>query len=165
MAPISRPVLVPLMVSVPFARVPVITKVTGSGLGMAIGTTTLDGTEATDQPAPLSARTVKVYAVPGVSPDTSHDVTAARQICRPGEDSTRYCVIGKLPDALGASHTTRAAAASAVAVTARGSEAGTGGGGGGEGGGGEHVPLLAKRDSTGAPSFNAGQRFQTRFAS
>ena len=70
------------------SREPVMTII---DLSAARGTTTFDGTDAADQPAPVNAFTVKVYAVPFVRLATSHVSAGAvtRQVRPPGEEVTR----------------------------------------------------------------------------
>lgn len=55
----------------------------------AIGVTAFDGSDDADQPAPVNAFTVKVYAVPFDNPPTEHDKEAVRHVRPPGEDVTR----------------------------------------------------------------------------
>ena len=61
------------------------------GLTGATGVTAFDGSDAADQPAPVSAFTVKVYAVPFDKPATSQASagTGTRQVRPPGDDVTR----------------------------------------------------------------------------
>ena len=58
--------------------------------GVALGVTAFDGPDEAPQPAPFNARTVNVYAVPLVRPDTVHVSagTATRHERPPGADVT-----------------------------------------------------------------------------
>jgi hypothetical protein len=107
------------------SRDPVITT---DGRGAASGVTSFDGSDAGDQPAPVNARTVKVYAVALTKPSTVHvSVGAAtKQVRPPGDDVTWYVEIGYDPDDAGAAHATIADPSPATAVTTRGGDAGTG---------------------------------------
>ena len=57
-------------------------------LGAAVGVTAFDGADGTDQPAPFSACTVKVYAVPFDRPATVHVSAAVKHVRPPGEETT-----------------------------------------------------------------------------
>ena len=83
--PMQKPVVVPLTAIRPPSRDPVIVI---DGRTGAAGVTAFDGAEAADQPAPVRARTVKVYAVPLVRPATVQDSDAVRQVRPPGEETT-----------------------------------------------------------------------------
>jgi hypothetical protein len=72
--PMPKPVVVPEISIRSPERAPVMTT---DGRGAATGVTVLDGAEDTDQPAPVSAFTVKVYAVPFVRPVTSQESAGA----------------------------------------------------------------------------------------
>ena len=83
--PMPKPVVVPLTAIRSPSREPVIVI---DGLGAATGVTAFDGSEAADQPAPVNAFTVKVYAVPFDKPPTEHDSEAVKHVRPPGEDVT-----------------------------------------------------------------------------
>ena len=86
-APMPKPVVDPdTSIRLP-SRDPVMTI---DGPADARGTTTFDGSDDADQPAPVSAFTVKVYAVPFVNPPIEHARTGAatRQVRLPGDDVT-----------------------------------------------------------------------------
>jgi len=87
-----------------------------------MGVTAFDGAEAPDQPAPLSALTVKVYAVPFVSPETVQESAEVRHIRPPGEELTWYVDTGKEPADSGAAQETAAEPSSGAAVTTVGAE-------------------------------------------
>lgn len=73
------------MISRP-SRAPVITI---DGFSGAAGVTALEGSDATDHPAPESAFTVKVYAVPFDRPSTVQVRVDVMHVPPPGEDVTR----------------------------------------------------------------------------
>ncbi len=127
--PKPKPVVEPVTTIRLPSREPLMTTV---DRGAATGVTVLDGSEEADQPAPVSALTVKVYAVPFDRPETSHDIDGAvtRQVRPPGEEATWYVDTGKEPAEGGAVHETRAEALPATALTSRGASEGIGGGGG-----------------------------------
>ena len=81
-------VVVPLTAIRPPSREPVMKIV---GFADARGTTAFEGLDAADQPAPVSALTAKVYAVPLVNPATSQFRAGAvtRHVCAPGVDMAR----------------------------------------------------------------------------
>jgi hypothetical protein len=58
------------------------------GFGTPVGVTAFEGVEFSPQPAPLSALTVKVYAVPLARPVTVQVSAEVRQVCPPGEEVT-----------------------------------------------------------------------------
>jgi hypothetical protein len=58
------------------------------GVGGAVGVTAFEGVELAPQPAPLSALTVKVYAVPLVRPVTVQVSADVRHDCPAGEEVT-----------------------------------------------------------------------------
>ena len=71
------------------------------------GVTGSDSTDAAEVPTLLVAVTVKVYAVPFVSPVTAHDNTpAVEHDPPPGDDVTVYPVIAAPPSLAGADHDT-----------------------------------------------------------
>ena len=61
------------------------------GPAVGRGTTTFEGADATDQPAPVRAEALKVYAVPFVRPATSQvrAGAATRHVCASGVDTAR----------------------------------------------------------------------------
>ena len=81
--PMPKPVVVPLTEITPLERAPVIVMEARTG---AAGVTASDGADHGPHPAPLSARTSKVYAVPFVRPLTSHDSTDVTHM-RPDGDA------------------------------------------------------------------------------
>ena len=86
--PMPNPVVDPLTsIRLP-SREPVMTI---DGPAEARGTTAFDGSDVADQPAPVSAFTEKVYAVPFVRLVISHSRAGAvtRQVCAPGVDVAR----------------------------------------------------------------------------
>ncbi len=110
-------------------REPVITI---DGFDCARGTTAFDGADDSDQPAPVSAFTVKVYAVPLESPVTWHVSADVMHTRLPGEDVTAYVDTGYDPVDSGADQDTAADASPATADTDCGADAGTAGGAGGD---------------------------------
>ena len=66
--PMPKPVVVPVTAIRSPSREPVIVI---DGFGSAAGVTAFDGADDSDQPAPVRAFTVKVYAVPFDKPVTS----------------------------------------------------------------------------------------------
>lgn len=58
----------------------------------ALGVTELDALDGALEVAPLVATTVKVYAIPFVSPTTLHDVVEVEQVIPPGLEVTTYPV-------------------------------------------------------------------------
>ena len=88
---LSRCLAVPVTVMRCPSRLPVMVI---EGLGAATGVTALLGAEVSPHPAPLSAFTVKVYAVPLASPVTVHVSAEVRQVWPPGDEVTWYVVTG-----------------------------------------------------------------------
>ncbi|HEY0871507.1 MAG TPA: hypothetical protein VGD55_14005 [Acidothermaceae bacterium] len=84
--------------------------------GDVLGVTALLGADATPVPMPFIAVTVKVYAVPLVSPDTVIGELVPVAVKFPGADVTVYPLIGD-PLAFGATNDTAALATPAVALT------------------------------------------------
>ena len=84
--PMPKPVAVPLKAIRSPSREPVMVI---DGLDSAAGVTAFDGADNSDQPAPVSALTVKVYAVPFDRPATVHDSNVVRHVRPPGEDIPR----------------------------------------------------------------------------
>lgn len=78
-----KPVVEPLTSMRLPSRDPVMTI---DGFAAASGVTALDGSDAADQPAPVSAFTVKVYAVPFDKPATVQDNVDVTQVRPPGQD-------------------------------------------------------------------------------
>ena len=74
------------------------------GPGTVRGVTDADAVDALPVPATLVAVTVKVYAVPLVSPVTVHDVVDDVQVRPPGDAVAVYPVIAEPPLSLGAVH-------------------------------------------------------------
>ncbi len=122
------PVVLPVTTMRLPSRAPLMTMV---GFGTARGTTALDASDDDDQPAPVSAFTVKVYAVPLDSPVTWHVSADVMHTRLPGEDVTAYVDTGYDPVDSGADQDTAAVASPATADTDCGADAGTGGGAGG----------------------------------
>jgi hypothetical protein len=58
--------------------------------GVALGVTAFEGAESDPQPAPFNARTVNVYDVPFVRPNTVHDTAGAftKQLPPVGAEAT-----------------------------------------------------------------------------
>jgi hypothetical protein len=123
----SRCIAVPVTMMRCPSRLPVMVIV---GTGGAVGVTTLLGADASPHPAPLSAFTLKVYAVPLVKPETVQVSADVRHVRPPGEDVTWYVVTGKLPEEVGAVQVTEADAMPADALTSLGGELTMGGGSG-----------------------------------
>ena len=86
-----KPLVEPVTVTSRPVREPVIVMV---GRGGAWGVTALDGADGIDQPAPLRARTVKVYAVVLVSPATVQVSVEVKQERPPGDAVAWYIEIG-----------------------------------------------------------------------
>ena len=95
------------------------------------GVTLSEGSDAAPQPAPLRARTVKVYAVPLARPETVHDVVVVKHIRPLGDEVTWYVDTPKEPEFSGAAQLTTADASAATAETRRGAPGATAGGGDG----------------------------------
>ena len=76
--------------------------------GVVRGVTGAERALAGPVPAALEAVTVKVYAVPLVSPVTVHLVVDVVQLRPPGLEVTTYPSIAKVPGLAGGSHVTDA---------------------------------------------------------
>jgi len=90
-----------------------VTGVGGVGVGVGVGgaellgVTDADATDALESPTALVATTVNVYAVPLVSPDTTHSVApVVVHVCPPGDAVTVYPVTALPPSSTDAVHDT-----------------------------------------------------------
>jgi hypothetical protein len=83
--------------------------------------TASEAVEASEEPTAFVARTVNVYAVPLVSPETVQVVAlVVEQVKEPGDEVTVYPVIAEPPVSVGAVHETTTEALPRVPLTAVG---------------------------------------------
>ena len=83
-----------------------VTGVVGVG-AESLGVTDADAADAIELPIALVATTVNVYAVPLVSPETTHSVApVVVHVCPPGDAVTVYPVTALPPSLAGAVHDT-----------------------------------------------------------
>ena len=83
--PTPKPLVAPDTMMARLVREPLITI---EGATRGLGTTALEGVDHADQPAPVRARTWKVYVEPSLRPPTVQAVEEERHDPLPGEDAT-----------------------------------------------------------------------------
>ena len=130
------------------------------GVTGAAGVTSAEATDHGLHPAPFNARTVKVYAVPLLKPDTSHKVTDTRHDPPAGDEATWYVDTGNEPLNVGTDHDTDTDPSPATPITSNGADGGKTGGGGGGGGAHVHPCAAAYHCRTGNPELYAAQLTQ-----
>jgi hypothetical protein len=99
------------------------------GAAVAAGVTAADGGDHPPQPAPLKARTRKVYDVPFESPAISQESAVVRQLPPVGDDVTWKVETGNDPGVSTGLHDTLADEFPGAAIGAMGAAGGIGAGG------------------------------------